>query len=82
MKNENHIILIPWDFTPVAEFALLHGFKFAEKAKSGAFQAEDKARKKAREKAELEARTKKQQEADDAWEAENMFPQPEETERD
>lgn len=34
MKNENHIILIPWDFTPVAEYALHHGFKFAEKAKS------------------------------------------------
>lgn len=34
MKNENHIIIIPWDFTPVAECALLHGFKFAEKAKS------------------------------------------------
>ncbi len=34
MKNENHIILIPWDFTPVAEYALQHGFKFAEKAKS------------------------------------------------
>lgn len=34
MKNENHIIVIPWDFTPVAEYALQHGFKFAEKAKS------------------------------------------------
>ena len=34
MKNENHIILIPWDFTPVAECALQHGFKFAEKAMS------------------------------------------------
>ena len=34
MKDENHIIVIPWDFTPVAEFALRHGFKFAEKAKS------------------------------------------------
>ena len=34
MKDENHIILIPWDFTPVAECALQHGFKFAEKAKS------------------------------------------------
>jgi len=34
MKNEDHIILIPWDFTPVAEYALQHGFKFAEKAKS------------------------------------------------
>ncbi len=34
MKDENHIILIPWDFTPVAECALQHGYKFAEKAKS------------------------------------------------
>lgn len=34
MNEESHIILIPWDFTPVAECALLHGFKFAEKAKS------------------------------------------------
>ena len=34
MKNENHIIVIPWDFTNVAEYALLHGYKFAEKAKS------------------------------------------------
>lgn len=34
MANENHNILIPWDFTPVAEYALQHGFKFAEKAKS------------------------------------------------
>lgn len=34
MKEENHVILIPWDFTPVAECALQHGYKFAEKAKS------------------------------------------------
>jgi len=34
MKDEDHIILIPWDFTPVAGHALQHGFKFAEKAKS------------------------------------------------
>ncbi|HAF30569.1 MAG TPA: universal stress protein UspA [Bacteroidales bacterium] len=34
MNEESHIILIPWDFTPVAECALQHGFKFAEKAKS------------------------------------------------
>lgn len=34
MKDDNHIIVIPWDFTPVAEYALQHGFKFAEKAKS------------------------------------------------
>ena len=34
MKEESHIILIPWDFTPVAECALQHGFKFAEKANS------------------------------------------------
>jgi len=34
MNDESHIILIPWDFTPVAEYALQHGFKFAEKAKS------------------------------------------------
>ena len=34
MKDEDHIILIPWDFTPVAEYALQHGYKFAEKAKS------------------------------------------------
>ena len=34
MVNENHNILIPWDFTPVAEYALQHAFKFAEKAKS------------------------------------------------
>ncbi|MCG8412371.1 MAG: universal stress protein [Bacteroidales bacterium] len=31
---KDHNILIPWDFTPVAEYALLHGFKFAQKAKS------------------------------------------------
>ena len=34
MKDENHIILIPWDFTPVADCALLHAYKFAEKAES------------------------------------------------
>ncbi|PLX12551.1 MAG: universal stress protein UspA [Marinilabiliales bacterium] len=34
MKEEDHIILITWDFTPVAEYALQHGYKFAEKAKS------------------------------------------------
>ena len=34
MKDEAHIILIPWDFTQVAEYALQHGYKFAEKAKS------------------------------------------------
>lgn len=34
MGNQDHIILIPWDFTPVAEYALQHAFKFAEKAKS------------------------------------------------
>ncbi|HKL08588.1 MAG TPA: universal stress protein [Bacteroidales bacterium] len=34
MGNKDHIILIPWDFTPVAECALKHAFKFAEKAKS------------------------------------------------
>ena len=34
MQNDNHIMVIPWDFTPVAEYALQHGFKFAEKAKS------------------------------------------------
>ncbi len=34
MKNEDHIMLIPWDFTPVADYALQHAFKFAEKAKS------------------------------------------------
>jgi len=32
MENEEHIILIPWDFTQVADYALLHAFKFAEKA--------------------------------------------------
>jgi len=34
MVNEEHNIIIPWDFTPVAEYALQHGFKIAEKAKS------------------------------------------------
>ncbi|MDA3953774.1 MAG: universal stress protein [Bacteroidales bacterium] len=34
MKKDEHIIVIPWDFTPVADYALQHGFKFAEKAKS------------------------------------------------
>lgn len=34
MISKDHNILIPWDFTPVAEYALQHGFKFAEKAKS------------------------------------------------
>ncbi len=34
MNDENHNILIPWDFTEVAEYALQHGFKIAEKAKS------------------------------------------------
>jgi nucleotide-binding universal stress UspA family protein len=34
MVNKDHIILIPWDFTPVAECALKHAFKFAERAKS------------------------------------------------
>ena len=34
MINKDHNILIPWDFTPVAGYALQHGFKFAEKAKS------------------------------------------------
>lgn len=34
MVKEDHNILIPWDFTPVAEYALQHGFKIAEKAKS------------------------------------------------
>ena len=34
MVNEEHNILIPWDFTPVADYALQHGFKIAEKAKS------------------------------------------------
>jgi nucleotide-binding universal stress UspA family protein len=34
MMAKDHNILIPWDFTPVAEYALQHGFKFAEKAKS------------------------------------------------
>ena len=34
MINIDHNILIPWDFTPVAEYALQHAFKFAEKAKS------------------------------------------------
>ena len=34
MNDENHNILIPWDFTEVAEYALQHGFKIAEKTKS------------------------------------------------
>jgi nucleotide-binding universal stress UspA family protein len=34
MIPKDHNILIPWDFTPVANYALQHGFKFAEKAKS------------------------------------------------
>jgi len=34
MGDNDHIILIPWDFTPVAEHALQHGFKFANRAKS------------------------------------------------
>ncbi|MEE4198541.1 MAG: universal stress protein [Bacteroidales bacterium] len=34
MGTNDHIILIPWDFTPVAEHALQHGFKFAQRAKS------------------------------------------------
>lgn len=34
MKENEHIIVIPWDFTNVAEYALQHGFKFAEKAES------------------------------------------------
>lgn len=34
MKENEHIIVIPWDFTNVAEYALQHGFKFAEKANS------------------------------------------------
>ncbi|MFP4025012.1 MAG: universal stress protein [Thiohalospira sp.] len=34
MGNKDHIILIPWDFTPVAECAIKHAFKFAERAKS------------------------------------------------
>ena len=34
MINKDHNILIPWDFTPVAKYALQHGFKFAEKTKS------------------------------------------------
>lgn len=32
--SKDHNILIPWDFTPVAQYALQHGFKFAEKTKS------------------------------------------------
>lgn len=34
MVVEKHNILIPWDFTVVAEYALQHGFKIAEKTKS------------------------------------------------
>jgi nucleotide-binding universal stress UspA family protein len=34
MKENEHLIVIPWDFTHVAEYALQHGFKFAEKAES------------------------------------------------
>ncbi|MCK7537541.1 MAG: universal stress protein [Marinilabiliales bacterium] len=30
MDKEERTILIPWDFTPVAEYALLHGFKIAK----------------------------------------------------
>lgn len=30
MDKDNRTILIPWDFTPVAEYALQHGFKIAK----------------------------------------------------